>query len=202
MSIRGLGSPSGQGGASVFLNIPSGTNSHLNTLGNAVQDLSKVRSQPWFRSVLTEHSQGNPERFEPVGAQQCSQLQADEIFATSISERIELGAVYPQDWFFKITTISHEEWRMSLPKEGWGQWRHKLFLLPKICGEADGEMLIYRQCCRLFLLLFMLIPCTLYHTQCSLAYKAHQQALKSRHSLWAPGPLLHRPHIPKQPTAR
>lgn len=77
------------------------------------------------------------------GAQQCSQLQADEIFATSIRERIEIGAVYPQDWFFKITTISHEGWWVSLPRQGWRQWRHKLFLLPKISGEADREMLVY-----------------------------------------------------------
>lgn len=150
-------------------------------------------------SVLTEHSQGNPERFEPVGAQQCSQLQADEIFATSVRERIELGAVYPQDWFFKMTTIFHEGWRVSLPTQGWKQWR--LFLPPKISGEADREVLVY-SVCRLFLPLFMLIPCTLCLTQCNLAYKTHQQTLKSRHSLWAPGPLLHHPHIPKQPTAR
>lgn len=106
----------------------------------------------------------------------------------------------PTGLILSMTTIFHEGWRVSLPRQGWRQWRHKLFLLPKISGEADREMLVYSVVDSFSL--FLCWSHALCLTQCNLAHKAHQQTLKSRHSLWASGPLLHHPHIPKQPTAR
>lgn len=51
------------------------------------------------------------------GAQQCSQLQGDEVFLSPPSgQRMKADALYLQDWFFKITTNIPRRLKTSLPR--------------------------------------------------------------------------------------